>query len=300
MPTATITEAVRSGRVLVSDGAWGTFLQRKGMRPGECPELWNVERAADIEDIARSYVDAGADMIQTDSFGANRFKLRHYGLESRAADLNEAAARISRRVAGPQRWVIASMGPTGEILLMGDVSAADLHAAFAEQAAALERGGADALCIETMSALDEAIEAIRAARDTTRCEVICTFTFNKTKDGYRTMMGLAPGDAARGALDAGAHIVGANCGNGIERMIEIVTEMRAAASDAPILVHANAGIPTNKDGVDVFPESPADMATRIPALVDAGANVVGGCCGTPPEHIAAIRAAVDARRAAPR
>ncbi|MDD5706642.1 MAG: homocysteine S-methyltransferase family protein [Kiritimatiellae bacterium] len=290
-----IAAAIKAGRVLVSDGAWGTFLQKKGMQPGECPELWNIEHAEAVEDIGRSYIEAGADMIESDSFGGTSFKLKHFGLEGRVAEINEAAARISRRAAGPDKWVIASVGPTGQMLVMGDVTEAQLYDSFKEQAVALAKGGADALCIETMSAADEACLAVKAAREHTKCEVICTFTFERTVNGeYRTMMGLSPTEAAKAAIAAGAHVVGANCGNGMERMIEIVREIRAAAPSTPILVHANAGLPHNVNGTDVFPDTPADMAKLVPALVAAGANIVGGCCGTTPAHIAAIRQAVDA------
>jgi 5-methyltetrahydrofolate--homocysteine methyltransferase len=297
MAKQTICAAIQAGRVLVSDGAWGTFLQKKGMKPGECPELWNVEHAADVEDIGRSYIRAGADMIESDSFGGTSFKLKHFGLETRVAEINEAAARISRKAAGPDKWVIASVGPTGQMLALGDVTEEQLFASFREQSVALAKGGADALCIETMSAIDEAVLAIRAARQHTACEVICTFTFEKnTRGEYRTMMGVSPADAAKACLEAGAHVIGANCGNGMERMVEIVREMRATAPRAPILVHANAGLPKNVNGVDLFPDTPADMAGLVPALVTAGANIVGGCCGTTPAHIAAIRQAVDALR----
>lgn len=295
MAKTTLVEAIRAGRVLVSDGAWGTFLQKKGMQPGECPELWCVTHAEAVLDIARSYIDAGADMIESDSFGGTRCKFQHFGLADRTSELNRAAAAISRKAAGPDRWVIASVGPTGMMTVMGDVTEADFLQFFKEQAVALEAGGADAICIETMSALDEAVAAVQAVRAHTKCEAICTFTFERTVQGtYRTMMGVSPEEAAKAAVEAGAHVIGTNCGNGMERMVEIVKEMREAAPSTPILVHANAGLPKNVNGVDVFPETPADMAALVPALVAAGANIIGGCCGTTPAHIAAIKQAVRA------
>ena len=295
MAKKSIVETVRQGRVLVSDGAWGTFLQAKGLEPGDCPELWCAERPDDVLEIAQSYIRAGADMIETNSFGGSRFKLEHYGLADRAAELNRAAADISRKAAGPDRWVIASVGPTGKILMMGEVTEKDMYNVFKEQAMALAAGGADAICVETMSDVDEAGIAVRAARENTDCEVICTFTLERTVSGdYRTMMGVSPVQAAQAAIEAGAHIIGTNCGNGLKRMVDIVTEIKTVSGDTPILVHANAGLPTTVNGKDIFPDSPQDMAVLVPKIVTAGASIVGGCCGTTPDHISAMRNAVDA------
>ncbi len=292
-----IVELLQQNRTLISDGAWGTFLQRKGLQPGECPELWCVTRRAEVLDIARNYIAAGADMIETNSFGASRFKLQFYGLETRAAEINRAAAEISREAAGQTHCVLGSIGPTGKLLLMGDVPEADLYDAFREQAVALEAGGADAVCIESMSALDEACLAIRAARENTRLEIICTLTFNRTAKGlYRTMMGVGAAEMAQACLKAGAHIIGANCGQGFRQMIDVVGEIRAAAPTSLILVHANAGLPVNKDGTDIFPDTPDMMAGFVPDLVAVGANIIGGCCGTTPEHIAAIAKAARSIR----
>jgi 5-methyltetrahydrofolate--homocysteine methyltransferase len=203
--------------------------------------------------------------------------------------LNEAAADISREAAGEDHFVLGSIGPTGVILMMGDVSEEKLYDGFCIQAEALKKGGVDAICVETMSALDEAAIAVKAVKSVTGLEVVCTFTFEKTFNGqFRTMMGVSPTEMVEAVKDAGASIIGANCGNGFDQMIEIVKEIRKVDSQIPVLVHANAGKPIIDDGKTIFPETPNMMAEKVYALVSSGANIIGGCCGTTPAHISAL------------
>lgn len=284
-----IISELRKGKILVSDGAWGTFLQKKGLQPGECPEQWNISHYNDVLDIAQSYIDAGADMIETNSFGGNYFKLKNYGLENQVFELNKTAAEISRKAAGADRFVLGSVGPTGKLLMMEEVTEEELYGAFKAQSMALEAGGADAIVIETMTDLDEAKIAVRAAKENTSCEVICTMTFDKIQGGgYRTMMGISPEEMTLSLAAAGADMVGANCGNGIADMIGIVKEIRSVNAEIPVLIHANAGMPQYNEGQTIFPENPNDMASRVREIIEAGANIIGGCCGTTPDHICEV------------
>ena len=281
-----ILDELKQGRVLLSDGAWGTLLQSKGLNPGECPELWNITHRKDVSDIAEAYLNAGCDIIETNSFGASRLKLSQYGLGDRVNELNEAAASISREIAGTDKHVAGSVGPTGKMLLMGDVTGEELYENYKEQSIALEKGGADIIIIETMTDLDEASFAVKAARENTNCTVIVTMTFSKDLKGeFFTMMGVSPFEMVNSMKAAGAHIVGSNCGNGIRDMISIVTAIRAVDKNIPVIIQANAGLPEYIDGKTVFRESPEMMASYIPDLLKEGANIIGGCCGTTPEHI---------------
>lgn len=284
-----ILDEISHNKILLSDGALGTLLQAKGLTPGECPELWNITRRTDVKSIAESYLQAGSDIITTNSFGGSIFKLSQYGLSDRVSELNKAAAEITREATGKNKHVAGSIGPTGKILIMGDVTEAELYDTFREQAIALEAGGADIIIIETMSALDEASLAVRAARENTKCPVAVTMTFAKEPNGeYHTMMGVSPEEMVISMKEAGAHIVGSNCGNGIEDMIGIVKAIRTIDNKIPLIIQANAGIPEFIDGKTVFRESPEMMASFIPQIIEAGANIIGGCCGTTPDHIMAM------------
>ncbi|MDA3818233.1 MAG: homocysteine S-methyltransferase family protein [Prolixibacteraceae bacterium] len=284
-----ISAKIKEGKILVSDGAWGTLLQQMGLKPGECPENWNLQYPERVLKVAQSYIDAGSDMIETNSFGGNAFKLSLFGLDDKVHEINEAAARISRQAAGDDKHVLGSIGPTGKILMMGDVTGEQLYDAFKDQAKALEAGGANTLVVETMTDIEEARAAVQACNDNTSCEIISTMTFDKSPDGsFYTMMGVSPGDMVSAMVDAGAGIIGANCGNGMGNMIGVAREIRMANADIPMLIHANAGAPVYKDGETVFLETPEQMAGLVDLLISAGANIIGGCCGTTPDHIKQI------------
>lgn len=282
----TISETIKEGKTLVSDGAWGTFLHHKGLTSDESPEAWNLDHEEDVLEIAKSYVNAGADMILTNSFGASPSKLKGYGLEDKTFEINKKAAEISKKAAGNDVFVLGSIGPTGKMLMMGEISEEELYNGFKDQARGLEAGGADAILVETMTDLQEAVIAVKAAKENTSLEIIATMTFEQTAEGkYHTMMGIAPEEATNELVNAGADIIGANCGNGIKGMIPIVKEIRDVNPEIPVLIHANAGMPVYENGKTVFPETPDEMCKSIPELVESGANIIGGCCGTTPDHI---------------
>ncbi len=293
-----IKERILSGEILISDGAWGTMLHSKGLKMGECPEKWNIEHRADVLDIAKSYVSAGADMIETNSFGGNKFKLEYFGLGNKVIEINKAAAEISREAAGDRIYILGSVGPTGKILMTGDISLDELYSCFQEQMVALESGGADVILIETMFDLEEAICGIKAAKENTKCEVMCTMTFEVNNNmEFHTMMGTTPEVAAESLMEAGVDIIGSNCGNGIENMVRIANKIRKVDNMIPILIQANAGLPFIKNDKTVFPETPEFTAKWVDSLINAGASIIGGCCGTTPEHIREIAGVVKKSKA---
>lgn len=279
------------GGVLVLDGAMGTTLQARGLMTGLCPEELNATNPDAIRAIYRSYVEAGADIIETNSFGGSRLRLAHSDLADRAYELNLAAARLAREVAGERVFVAGSIGPLAAILEpFGDVSGDEARDAFAEQAAALAAGGVDLILIETMYDLTELQAAVEGAR-TTGLPIICSMTFDR---GGRTMMGVSPAQAVR-TIQAweGVVALGTNCGNGPEETEAAIREMLAAGPRLPLVAYPNAGLPElvgEQVHYRMGPEAMAEFARRF---VDLGVRVVGSCCGSTPAH---TRAIADAAR----
>ncbi len=284
-----LEERVRQ-ELLICDGGMGTQLHALGLQPGECPEAWCLDKPALVRSVHQAYRAAGSAIVETNTFGGNRYKLAHYGLAESVAAINRAGAALAREVAGDTQHVMASMGPTGAFMEpYGDETEAAFYEAFAEQARAFEEGGADAVIVETMMAIEECCVAVRAVRACTGLTCLASFTFDPQPDGgYASMMGVTPEQFARQALAAGAHIIGANCGTGADHMLAIVARLRAAAPEVPVIAMPNAGMPVLVNGETVFPEAPDEMAAKVGRLVAAGASILGGCCGTTPAHIAAM------------
>lgn len=291
-------EILKTKQVLVSDGATGTRLQAAGLGPGDCPEEWNLSHPEEVQRVPAEYLAAGSDMVLTNTFGVHPVRLRRHGLEEKAAEFTGAAVRLAleakARAGRPDSLVALSLGPTGEFLKpLGTLEWKEVKDGYVLAAEAALNAGVEACVVETFTSNDEAAAAVEAAVEV-GLFVMATMSFDPAADGYRTMMGHTPEEAAIVLRDAGAGIVGANCGSvEMKDMVRIAGRM-AEACGLPVLIHANAGRPVLKEGRTVFPQSPEEMAGPVPQVIKAGAVIVGGCCGTGPEHIAAIRRAVDA------
>jgi 5-methyltetrahydrofolate--homocysteine methyltransferase len=287
-------DSINRDSLLLADGAWGTQLQNMGLEPGDAPERWNMTHREQVADVARSYVEAGASVVITNTFGANLFVLRRHGLEEQLAEINRAGADISVEAAGGRALVFGAMGPTGKLLATGEVSEKEIYESYQRQSAALWEGGVDALLIETMIDLDEMILAARASRDHTPLPLVLSMTFDSGKTKSQTMMGVTPERAVEAMESLGAWMVGANCGLGPEHYVQVCEKIRRV-TDKPIWIKANAGIPQLIDGAAVYPQNPHTFARYAGELQRAGANVIGGCCGTTPAHIAHLRETLFSR-----
>jgi 5-methyltetrahydrofolate--homocysteine methyltransferase len=297
-----IVERVRAGELLVFDGGYGTALFEAGLTDGACPELWNDTHPEIVRELHRAYFAAGSDLVETNTFGGTRLKLGEYQIGDRTRELNEKGARLAREVCPPGRYVAGSIGPTSHLPLeygVGDNVASDEQylEAFREQAEALAGAGVDIFAVETMMFPQEAVAAIQACKAATDLPVMATmfFQYEEGKDRDRTMWGESPAEVARNLLDAGADIVGMNCGRGPDRAQTIIAEMRAA-TQAPLIAYPNAGLPVTTGGRTTYELGPEAMAREYPALLDAGCSIVGACCGSGPEHIRLIAEVVRARR----
>ncbi|MBE9486428.1 MAG: homocysteine S-methyltransferase family protein [Chloroflexi bacterium] len=277
-------------RVLILDGAMGTMLQERGLAPGASPEGMNLQRPEVVEAVHRAYVAAGADIIETNTFGGNRPKLAHYGLEKRIHEINVAGVEIARRAAGPQTLVAASVGPTGRFLEpVGDAEFDEMVEIYREQLVPLVEAGADLINFETFLDIRELRAAVIAAKEVTDLPLMALMTFD---DVGRTVLGTPP-EAAAVTLDAlGVDVIGSNCGLGIDGIYDILQRMRSV-TNLPLLAQANAGLPELRDGVTVFPGTPEEMIAYHQRLIDIGVRVIGGCCGTTPTHIQAMQEALQ-------
>ncbi|MBI5727115.1 MAG: homocysteine S-methyltransferase family protein [Ignavibacteriales bacterium] len=281
---------IASGVVLMADGAWGTMMQHAGLSVGECPELWNMMHPEKVAEIAAAYIQAGSEIIKTNSFGANKFRLQHYKLSNSSFELARLAAKISRHAAGESIFVAGSVGPTGKIPGIDDVPEDELFASFSDQVAGLVEGGVDVLLFETFYSIEEMQIALSAAQSVTKLPVICSATYAKTQGGeFRTMTGAQPHDFLLAAQTAGADIIGANCGFGIEDTIEVMQKYRECSSEVKLSAMANAGIPRIEGHAIVYPETPEYFASFAGSFKALNLSVVGGCCGTTPEHISRLK-----------
>jgi 5-methyltetrahydrofolate--homocysteine methyltransferase len=284
---------LNGGQVLLADGATGTMLQSMGLSGGTPPEIWNVEQPEAVRTHHRAYLEAGSQIILTNTFGGSRCKLERSGeLGERTVELNRAAVDLAKEMAGSRAYVAGDIGPTGELMEpYGLLSYKDAVQTFAEQARILAEGGVDLLWIETMTDLNEAKAAVEGIQQVAALPIFCSFSFGR---GGRTMMGVTPGQIVEALAPMGVTAIGANCGDGIEPVINALASMRDALAHQsgrllPVLIaKPNAGLPRLEDGQTLFDLGPDEMAAHVPRFIEIGAQIIGGCCGSSPAHIAAM------------
>ncbi|MFZ5919336.1 MAG: homocysteine S-methyltransferase family protein [Chloroflexota bacterium] len=283
-------ERLSAPGVIVADGATGSMMMAAGLPGGVPPEQWNLTAPEKVVALHQAYLQAGSELVLTNTFGGSPVKLQVSGLVDQIAEINRKAARLARRAAGEDRYVGGDIGPTGKLMQpFGPLAYETAVEAFARQAAALAKGDADVIWIETMSDLNEAKAAVEGAMKATRLPVVVTMSFDHHR---RTQMGVKPAQAARVFWDMGAAAVGANCGKTLEDMVAIIQEMRQAAPEAVLVAKPNAGLPRLENMQTVYDTTPQEMADFTRRFIDMGVKVVGGCCGSTPEHVAAIVRAV--------
>jgi 5-methyltetrahydrofolate--homocysteine methyltransferase len=280
-----IQQLTATGPIL-ADGAWGTELQKMGLAPGVIADGWNLSHPERVEEVARSYVEAGSGIVLTNTFRANRVALAGHELAGKIKQVNRAGVKISRRAAGNRARVFASIGPSGKLLMAEEIGREELQDAFAEQANSLAEASPDALVIETMSDLVEAGVALEAARATGLPVVVC-MVFDSGKNQDRTLTGVTPELAAKELTAQGADVIGANCGKGIDAFIDVCRRLHAA-TDRPIWIKPNAGMPRLSGDSVVYDTTPEAFASHVPSLIEAGAAFIGGCCGTNSQFIRAM------------
>jgi 5-methyltetrahydrofolate--homocysteine methyltransferase len=285
---------ISKGNLLVSDGAMGTMLQSMGLQAGQCPESRNLTHPEEVQQVHRAYLEAGAQLLTTNTFGGNRLRLMAHNVNGHELlkEINRRAVELAREVAGDSAAVIASVGPTGELMEpLGDLSEEQAYEVFSEQMAALQEGGADTVILETFMALEEIVVALRAARSL-GLKVIASMSFAANQ---RTMMGVTPEQAATTLMQEGAAVVGANCSTGAQEMVPVIQRMRGAVS-IPLIAQPNAGMPVLEEGKAVYTQKPEEMAEFAPQFAEAGAKIIGSCCGSTPEFTRAIVAALHRLR----
>lgn len=296
----TIADLLETRNALLIDGAMGTELFARGLTAGDPPEMWNIDLPDTVTDVHAGYIASGSDIILTNSFGGTAFRMKLHKLDDRVVELNEAAAKVARVAADAVDrpvLVAGSMGPSGELLEpMGEMTPETAADAYEAQAEGLTKGGADLLWIETMSSLDEVAAAVAGARRSSDLPIAATLSFDTAG---RTMMGVTGEDAAKRLTDLGLAAIGANCGNNVAETENAVLQIKAGAGDTPVIVKSNAGVPEFKGEALVYNGSPEVMGAHVQRMMDAGVQIIGGCCGTSTEHLQFMRGVMDGTIEAP-
>ncbi len=289
-------EALKQG-LTVADGGWSTRLQMRGVPTDVMAEAANLTHPDLVKELARAYMEAGAQFVTTNTFAANRFNLERRGVDATVEQINERGAALNKEAVGDGALVAGSIGPSGKILAVQEVKPADLMPVFEAQAKGLAAGGADVIILETFSETAEILLALKVVKDATGLPVIASMSFDAGPQRTRTMMGAKAEDCAAALEDAGADVVGCNCGSGAEYMLPAVVALRAATA-LPLWVKPNAGMPELVEGQAVYRQTPEEFVAQVRPLVDAGANIVGGCCGTGPDHIRKLAGLAERLRSA--